>query len=315
MPLYDYRLEAIVAAADQGSFSKAAAKLGISTPALAKQVDTFEGENGVKLFDRGHSGVALTPAGRSLAADARAAITQSGDALRRAKSLSSGSIPAVRLGVSLLCPAGKVQSAWPRIKESDPELRLELVPVGDIYENPDEVIGSLGKNVDILQVAYSPQRMEGRCSALPLGSVPLSIDMSRESPMATLAQIRPEDLKGQRVFVLRHACVAMDDYREELLSAGAEVVDVTTYDFPLFNECAESGGAIVSAGAWAGAHPSLTSVPLERERLAECAMLYPLDPAEPVRRFVEALRAGCAPSSRLRPMPPSVTSKRPVTEI
>lgn len=289
MPLYDYRLEAIVAAAEQGSFSKAAAKLGISTPALAKQVDTFEGENGLTLFVRGHSGVSLTLAGESLIADARTTITQSGDALRRAHLLELDEIPAVRLGVSLLCPASKIQSAWPQIKQSDPALRLELVPVGDIYENPNEVIGSLGRDVDILQVAYSPQRMKGRCSSIPLGSVPLSIDISRESPLASLDCIDPADLEGQRIFVLRQACVAMDDYREELLEAGAKVVDVETYDFSLFNECAESGGAIVSAGAWAGVHPALISVPLERKRQAACAMLYPLEPTDTVWRFVRLM--------------------------
>lgn len=289
MPLFDYRLEAIVAAADQGSFSKAASKLGISTPALAKQVDTFEGEHGLVLFRRGHSGVALTPSGESLVADARSVIVQSGDALRRARALESGVKPAVRLGVSFLCPASKIQAAWPHIKQEDPTLRLELVPVGDIYGEKGDVIGSLGRDVDILQTAYSPQRMEGHCASLPLGCVPLTVDVPRESPLASVGHIEPEDLAGSRVYVLRHACVAMDEIREELLSAGAKVIDVDTYDFALFNECAEAGGVLVSAGAWASAHPALVTIPLERERKAECAMLYPLDPNEPVLRFVRLM--------------------------
>ena len=40
--MYDRRLDAIVAAAELGSFSKAAERLSISTPALVKQVTTFE---------------------------------------------------------------------------------------------------------------------------------------------------------------------------------------------------------------------------------------------------------------------------------
>ena len=55
--VYDRRLEAITAAAELGSFSRAAAKLRVSTPALVKQVSGFEAEFGITLFERSHSGV------------------------------------------------------------------------------------------------------------------------------------------------------------------------------------------------------------------------------------------------------------------
>lgn len=64
--MYDRRLDAIVAAAELGSFSKAAERLSISTPALVKQVTTFEREFGVVAFERTHTGVRPTAAGASL---------------------------------------------------------------------------------------------------------------------------------------------------------------------------------------------------------------------------------------------------------
>ena len=64
--MYDRRLEAISAAAELGSFSRAAAKLRVSTPALVKQVSGFEAEFGITLFERSHSGVKVTPAGALL---------------------------------------------------------------------------------------------------------------------------------------------------------------------------------------------------------------------------------------------------------
>ena len=69
--MYDRRLDAIVAAAELGSFSKAAERLSISTPALVKQVTTFEREFGVVAFERTHTGVRPTAAGASLVEDAR----------------------------------------------------------------------------------------------------------------------------------------------------------------------------------------------------------------------------------------------------
>ena len=67
--MYDRRLEAISAAAELGSFSRAAAKLRVSTPALVKQVSGFEAEFGITLFERSHSGVKVTPAGALLVDD------------------------------------------------------------------------------------------------------------------------------------------------------------------------------------------------------------------------------------------------------
>lgn len=83
--VYDRRLEAISAAAELGSFSRAAAKLRVSTPALVKQVSGFEAEFGITLFERSHSGVKVTPAGALLVDDARSIMRQSEDALRRAR--------------------------------------------------------------------------------------------------------------------------------------------------------------------------------------------------------------------------------------
>ena len=87
--MYDRRLDAIVAATELGSFSKAAEKLNISTPALVKQVTTFEGEHGLTLFTRSHTGVQATEAGESIAEDARRIIAESSAALWRARSVMS----------------------------------------------------------------------------------------------------------------------------------------------------------------------------------------------------------------------------------
>lgn len=53
------------------SFSQTAEKLGISQPALSKQIQHIEKELGVKLFDRNHSPLMLTPAGEHFVRSAR----------------------------------------------------------------------------------------------------------------------------------------------------------------------------------------------------------------------------------------------------
>lgn len=151
--MYDRRLDSVVAAADCGSFSKAAKQLGVSTPALAKRIETFEAEYGIELFSRTRRGVFLTPAGASVVEDARAIMRMSEDVLRRAREQEAFGGTTVRLGVSAACPARTVLDAWPRIHEADSSLHLELVPIGDIYDDELGVVANLGGSVDVIEVS------------------------------------------------------------------------------------------------------------------------------------------------------------------
>lgn len=287
--MYDRRLEAIVAAAEQGSFSKAAAKLHLSTPSLAKQIETFEAEHGIALFERSHHGVSLTPAGASLVEDARAVMRLSSDSLRRARECSSGTDGVVRLGVSMLCPARKTLDAWPHIHGIDPSLKMELVPVGDLYDDHLGIVRNLGADVDIVQTTYSSKRWGGLCQAMPMGNAALAVDVPRVSPLSQKSSLTIDDLAGQRVHILRHASDVMDDLRGRLAAdPRISVIDVSTYTLSLYNECAESGGTIITSGAWSGQHPALTTVPLAEEIVGPCVLLYPNEPSKAVQRFVDA---------------------------
>lgn len=151
--VYDRRLDSVVAAADCGSFSKAAKQLGVSTPALAKRIETFETEYGIELFSRTRRGVFLTPAGASIVEDARAIMRQSEDVLRRAREQEAFGGTTVRLGISAACPAYTLLAAWPRIHEADSSLHVELVPIGDIYDDDLGVVANLGGSVDLIEVS------------------------------------------------------------------------------------------------------------------------------------------------------------------
>ncbi len=61
--LEDFRLKVFVTVAAERSFTKAAAALGISQPAVSQNISELEKELNVKLFDRLRGEVALTPQG------------------------------------------------------------------------------------------------------------------------------------------------------------------------------------------------------------------------------------------------------------
>jgi DNA-binding transcriptional LysR family regulator len=68
------QLECFVAVVDEGSFTRAARRLGITQPSLSQHVKTLESELDGALLDRLPRGVSLTPAGRALLPEARLAL-------------------------------------------------------------------------------------------------------------------------------------------------------------------------------------------------------------------------------------------------
>src|ERR1044071_966630 len=67
-------LECFVAVVDEGSFTRAARRIGISQPSLSQHIRALEAELDGPVFSRLPRGVALTPAGRTLLPEARIAV-------------------------------------------------------------------------------------------------------------------------------------------------------------------------------------------------------------------------------------------------
>jgi DNA-binding transcriptional LysR family regulator len=68
------QLACFVAIVEEGSFTRAARRVGITQPSLSQHVRSLEGELGGAVLERLPRGVALTPAGRTLLPEARAAL-------------------------------------------------------------------------------------------------------------------------------------------------------------------------------------------------------------------------------------------------
>jgi LysR family nitrogen assimilation transcriptional regulator len=64
-------IRTFVTVAEEGTVSKAALRLRVAQPALSRQISDFEGELGLRLFDRVHRRLVLTGEGERLLADCR----------------------------------------------------------------------------------------------------------------------------------------------------------------------------------------------------------------------------------------------------
>lgn len=90
-------IRALVAVAEAGSFTRAAARLHLSQPALTVQIRRLEEAVGTRLFDRNSRNVALTPAGRELLPLMRKSLHDMECVLRDARALGEGERGTIRI--------------------------------------------------------------------------------------------------------------------------------------------------------------------------------------------------------------------------
>jgi DNA-binding transcriptional LysR family regulator len=122
-------LRYFVAVADAGGFSKAAALLRLSQPALWRQVHQLESDFGVRLFDRVGRRVRLTGHGEDLLAQSRDLLARAESLGERARAFGAGRTGVLRVGATpqtLESLAGFL-ARWGR---SNPGVSLQLIEDG-----------------------------------------------------------------------------------------------------------------------------------------------------------------------------------------
>lgn len=91
-------LRYVIAVAETGQLTQAAARLHVAQPALSQSIRHVEQELGTPLFDRHPRGVTVTPAGEVFVAHARAAVASSEAAITTARQTARTAVDQLVLG-------------------------------------------------------------------------------------------------------------------------------------------------------------------------------------------------------------------------
>lgn len=112
--------------AETMNFSQVADRLGITQPALSKQIQHLEKELGVKLFDRSESPMEITPAGEYFLAEARKMLYQQEQLLRSMEDFQTGNRGFLTIGISPFRALYFVSDVLRQVKEKYPNIRIVL---------------------------------------------------------------------------------------------------------------------------------------------------------------------------------------------
>lgn len=293
--MYNPQLETFIRAADAGSVRKAAQEAFITPTAVSKQISLLEESLGVRLFDRSHSGLTLTPAGESLYHDAKYIIAYCREARKRAEAADKQGTHVLRIGTSMLTPACFLTSLCEEAELQMPDIRVQIVAFQNHPDEAQEILSNLGQSIDVVGGVCDEHLLELRqCAGTPLMSQPLTVGVPIDHPLAEKEILEPSDLAGQTILLIaRGWSRSMDKLRDELNAERPDVriVDFPFFDLEIFNRCASGEGLLVGIPFWDGVHPQVRMMPVGWKHSIPFGVLHAPSPTAFVQRFLSVVRA------------------------
>ena len=267
--MYSPQLKTFLRVADAGSFNKAAEESFITPTAVIKQINSLEESLGVKLFDRSHRGLRLTKAGRSMYQDARYIIQYCRDSVTRAKNAMQEDENIIRIGSSPMTPAQLLMALWAKINERCPDIKFQIVPSENTPENAREILGNLGKNIDVVGGIFDETMLELRgCAGLELARGRVCCAVSIHHRLSEKDRLQISDLYGENLLLMHRGWSHyVDQLRDDLWQHHPQIhiVDFDFYSMDVFNRCKNTNDVLLAIPGWANIHPLLKAILVEWE--------------------------------------------------
>ncbi len=172
-------LRAFIFVSDQGSFSRAAARLHLTQPAVSKRVALLENHLGVKLFDRIGRTVSLTEAGRELYSRAAAILAEVEDSRRAITNLSGTISGQLSLATSHHIGLWRLPAVLKEYSARFPAVTLDLHFMDSEVAHEEIVQGNLELGI----ITLAPNRHE-RLTSTTIWNDQLTFVCATDHPLA-----------------------------------------------------------------------------------------------------------------------------------
>ena len=171
----------LLAVAELGSMTAAAAQLGVAQPALSQALRRLESQLGVRLFERSRRGAELSCAGRAVIDDVRASLALAASAEQHARAIADGKSGQLHIGFVTHAVYEALPAALKLLQAEFVGTRVVLSEMGNA-----DLMQALAEGRIDLAMLHTPVALQGRVrqklvrrdplvAVLPAGE-PLGVD-------------------------------------------------------------------------------------------------------------------------------------------
>lgn len=211
-------LQAFLAVAETGSFSRAAERIFLTQPAVSKRIAALEVQLGTRLFDRIGKRAHLTPAGTVLYERARKLLRDLDDVKRSITDLSGSIAGELRLATSHHIGLHRLPEPLRRFHVSYPQVRLDLR-----FMDSEQACHEVARGEIELAIVTLPPKLESPLRADMVWEDPLDLVVARHHPLAQAhdVQIReltnyPAILPGPGTYTREIILKALGSWRDKI---------------------------------------------------------------------------------------------------
>ncbi|RDK01595.1 LysR family transcriptional regulator [Paraburkholderia lacunae] len=181
-------IRAFIAVAQTGNFTRAAAQLHLSQPALTVQIRRLEETVGARLFDRNSRNVALTPTGRELLPVLQKSLYDMEHVLLDARALGDGSTGTVRVACLPSFAASLLPDLIRAFKHDFPRVRFHI---RDVVAG---MVNTLVRNEEVDVGLTGGELSDSALEVLHVGEDRLVVVCPQDHPLARKRRITLKDL-------------------------------------------------------------------------------------------------------------------------
>lgn len=259
-----WQLRSFLAALEEGSLHRAAARLSISQSALSRQIQALEHEVGGKLLERSSTGVLPTQGGRLLAERMAPFLMNFDASLLAVRAAIRGEADELRIGYLASAYQEYLEPALEQLHRRHPKTKVKLL---DLF--PGEIITALRRGEIDLALMQDGGKMLGKSFFSKRLAVNKSfVCLPRSHALSSRKSLKIADLRNETFLIapdskvpgqrrrLMHVCRSCGKFRPKIVEGSGDLSDA-------FSAIANDGAvAILPAFLRRQKRPGVVMVPI-----------------------------------------------------
>ncbi len=224
--MYDKDIEALSALYEKKSFCASAEALGIKESSLKSRIEALEKRYRIRILLGINEGDALfSPAGASLAEDARFIMRYAKTALENAGRLEREYDESVKIGSAFMAPEKEIYSLLEKRGEDLKDIRIRTAH----FFSSEDALKGLGRDADILATLFDERMLKKHSlGQIELRREKLMLALSSSSDLIDVPMLDIEDLYGKKIYIYRKGYLkAFDQLRSDIAEYHKEIEAVS----------------------------------------------------------------------------------------